>query len=183
LVLATQERGKVTGHTNEVETARLRLRRWRDDDLETIARWNADPFVMRHMGRPPMSREESEEALARYLRHWDGHGFGIWAAELRETGELVGRIGLSYHRAWPDDPELGWLIDPAHTGQGLATEGGAACVDYGFERLRAPRLVSICIEENVESRRVMEKLGFRLHATVPFEPLGIDLLVHARDAK
>jgi RimJ/RimL family protein N-acetyltransferase len=166
----------------ELETPRLRLRQWRDDDLETLACWNADTYVMRHMGRPPMTREESEDALARYRRHWDEHGFGIWAVELRGTGELVGRIGLSYHRAWPDDPELGWLIDPGHTGRGLATEGGAASADYGFEALRAPRLVSICIGENVESLRVMEKLSFRLHATVPFEPLGIDLLVHTRDA-
>jgi RimJ/RimL family protein N-acetyltransferase len=167
----------------ELETPRLRLRLWRDDDLETIVCWNADPVVMRHMGRPPMTREESVEALARYRRHWDDHGFGIWAVELRATGELVGRIGLSYHRAWPEDPELGWLIDPAHTGRGLATEGGAAGVEYGFGVLDMPRLVSICVEENVESRRVMEKLRFRLHDAVPFEPLGIDLLVHARDAK
>ena len=166
----------------ELETPRLRLRLWQDEDLETIARWNADPFVMRHMGRPPMTREESEEALARYRRHWDEHGFGIWAVELRETGELVGRTGLSYHRAWPDDPELGWLIDPAHTGRGLATEGGAASAEYGFGVLRVPRLVSICVEENVESRRVMEKLGFHPHERVHFEPLGIELLVHARDA-
>ena len=104
-------------------------------------------------------------------------------AELRETGELVGRIGLSYHRAWPGDPEVGWLIDPAHTGVGLATEGGAACVEYGFGALAARRLVSICTEENVESRRVMEKLGFRLHEQVPFDELGITLWVHALDAK
>jgi RimJ/RimL family protein N-acetyltransferase len=130
-----------------------------------------------------MTREESEEALARYRRHWDKHGFGTWAVELRETGELVGRTGLSYHRAWPDDPELGWLIDTPYTGRGLATEGGAACVEYGFGVLRMPRLVSICVEENVESRRVMEKLGFGLHETAFFEPLGIELLVHAREAK
>jgi RimJ/RimL family protein N-acetyltransferase len=167
----------------ELETPRLRLRLWRDDDLETIARWNADAVVMRHMGRPPMTTKESEEALARYRRHWDEHGFGIWAVELRDTAELVGRIGLSYHRAWPDDPELGWLIDPTHTGRAFATEGGAAAAAYGFDVLGAPRLVSICVDENVESRRVMDKLGFQLHETVFFEPLGIDLLVHARDAK
>ena len=166
----------------EVETPRLRLRLWRDDDLETLARWNADPFVMRHMGRPPMTRQESAEALARYRRHWDDHGLGIWAAELRETGELVGRIGLSYHRAWPENPEVGWLIDPAHACRGLATEGGAAAVEYGFGVVGASRLVSICVEENSASRRVMEKLRFRLHETVPFEPLGLDLLVHARKA-
>lgn len=138
---------------------------------------------MRHMGRGPMTRQESAEALARYRRHWDEHGFGLWAAELLTTGELVGRIGLSYHRAWPDDPEVGWLIDPAHVGDGLATEGGAACVEHGLEVLGAQRLVSICVEENAASRRVMEKLGFRLHGRVPFEPLGITLWVHALDAK
>ena len=167
----------------ELETARLRLRRWRDEDLPTLARWNADPVVMRHLGRGPMTLVESAAALERYRRHWDEHGFGIWAAELRATGELVGRIGLSYHRAWPKDPELGWLIDPAHVGRGLATEGGAAGVQHGFGALGAARIVSICTEENVESRRVMEKLGFRLHEQIPFEELGLTLWVHALDAK
>jgi len=167
----------------ELQTARLRLRLWRDEDLDAVARWNADPVVMSHMARGPMTREESAAALDRYRRHWDEHDFGSWAAELLSTGELVGRIGLSYHRAWPADPELGWLIDPAHAGLGLATEGGAACVEYGFGVLGAQRLVSICIEENAASRRVMEKLGFRLHERVPFEPLGITLWVHALDAK
>jgi RimJ/RimL family protein N-acetyltransferase len=162
----------------DLETGRLRLRLWRDEDLPTLARWNADPVVMRHMGRGPMTLEESAAALERYRKHWDEHGFGLWAAELRATGELVGRIGVAYHRAWPGDPEVGWLIDPAHTGAGLATEGGAACVQYGFETLGARRLVSICTEENVESRRVMEKLGFRLHEQIPFEELGITLWVH-----
>jgi RimJ/RimL family protein N-acetyltransferase len=166
----------------DLRTARLRLRRWRDDDLATLARWNADPLVMRHMGRGPMTLEESAVTLDRYQRHWDEHGFGLWAAELLATGDLVGRIGLSYHRAWPDDPELGWLIDPAHVGQGLATEGGAAGVAYGFETLGVQRLVSICTEGNVESRRVMEKLGFRLREQIPFDALGITLWVHALDA-
>ncbi|HEX4930001.1 MAG TPA: GNAT family N-acetyltransferase [Gaiellaceae bacterium] len=110
----------------ELETERLRRRRWRDDDLPTLARWNADPIVMRHMGRGPMTLEESAAALDRYRRHWDEHGFGVIGAQ---------------------------------------------------------RLVSICTEGNLESRRVMEKLGFRLHEQVPFEELGITLWVHALDAK
>ena len=163
----------------ELETARLLLRRWSDEDLPALARWNADPVVM---GRGRMTLEESSAALERYRQHWDEHGFGVWAAELLATGELVGRIGLSYHRAWPGDPELGWLIDPAHVGVGLATEGGAAGVEYGLGVLRAQRLVSICTEENLESRRVMAKLGFRLHGQVPFEELAITLWVHALEA-
>ncbi len=117
---------------------------------------------MRHMGHGLWSREESEAQLERFLRHWDEYGFGLWAAEEKETGRLIGRIGLSFHSEWPDDPEVGWLIDSAYWGRGLATEGGAASIRYGFEVLEAPRLVSICVPENLASRRVMEKLGLRL---------------------
>ena len=61
--------------------------------------------------------------------------------------------------------------------------GGTACVEYGFGTLGAQRLVSICTEENVDSRRVIEKLGFHIHEQVPFEELGITFWVHALDAK
>jgi RimJ/RimL family protein N-acetyltransferase len=165
----------------ELETERLRLRLWQDDDLDTLARWNADPFVMRHMGRAPMTRSESEAQFARFRGHWDEHGFGVWAAELRATGDLVGRIGLSFHSEWPEDPELGWLVDPDHVGCGLATEGGRASATYAFGTLGVPRLVSICTPENVESRRVMVKLGFRLHDEREHATLGILLWIHSLD--
>ena len=84
----------------ELQTARLRLRHWRDDDLDTIARWNADPFVMRHMGRPPMTQEESEEALARYRRHWDEH----------VSTALRVHVGLTkYERNWVDEV-MSWSV-------------------------------------------------------------------------
>ena len=166
-----------------LETERLRLRRFRDDDLETLARWNADPHFMRHMGRGPMTREESAAALRRYDEHWKEHGFGLLAAEDRETGALVGRTGIQYHRAWPDDPELGWAFDPDWWGRGLATEAGAACVRWGFEELEIGRLVSITTQPNLASRRVMEKLGFHLHARVAFPGIDDELWVHALDRR
>jgi RimJ/RimL family protein N-acetyltransferase len=163
----------------ELLTPRLRLRGWRDDDLEPLARLNVDPLAMRHMGRGPLSRDETVEQLKRMHRHWERHGFGVWAAESRETGKLLGRIGLSYHAVWPDDPEVGWFLDPTVWGDGLATEGGLAAARYGFETLSASRLVSICTEENRASRRVMEKLGFTLLTTRLHKPLELELLVHA----
>jgi RimJ/RimL family protein N-acetyltransferase len=164
--------------TAVLETERLRLRRFRDDDLDTLARWNADPVFMRHMGRPPMTRDESAAALRRHEQHWSEHGFGLFAVEHRRTGTLIGRTGVQYHRAWPDDPELGWSFDPAWWGRGLATEAGAACVEWAFGELAIPRLVSITIEENLASRRVMEKLGFRLLETNRDEELGLTLWIH-----
>jgi 3-dehydroquinate dehydratase/shikimate dehydrogenase len=167
----------------EIETRRLRLRPWRVDDLDTLARWNADPLVMAHMGRPPMTRSETEAQFERHVRHWEQHGFGIWAAEHKSSAAVVGRIGLSFHTEWPDDPEVGWMIDPDYWGQGFATEGGAATIRYGFEEVGAARVVSICTPENDPSRRVMQKLGLRYLTEKTHAELGVTLWIHAIDRR
>jgi RimJ/RimL family protein N-acetyltransferase len=165
-----------------LETDRLRLRPWCDADLEPLARLNADPLAMRHMGRGPMTLDETRVQLERFRSHWRQYGFGLWALEDRETGVFLGRTGVSCHAVWPDDPEVGWLLDPAVWGRGLATEAGEASVRYGFEMLNAGRLVSICTPENKASRRVMQKLGFVYLATRTYEPRDLELWVHALDA-
>ena len=133
---------------------------------------------MRFMGRGPMSRAESAESLDRHLRHWEKHGYGLLAVTEKESGELIGRSGVQFHRAWPADPEVGWSFDPTWWGRGFATEAGRASVDWAFETLGIDRLVSITTEENRASRRVMAKLGFRHDITIPFPELQIELLVH-----
>jgi RimJ/RimL family protein N-acetyltransferase len=166
---------------DELETARLRLRRWRPDDAEALFRWHTDPELMRHMHKLSFSREEMKADLERYERHWEEHGFGLWAAEDKGSGTLIGRIGLAYHRLWPKDPEVGWLVDTAWQGRGLAGEGGAACIEYGFGELGFARIVSICTAENAASRRVMEKLGFRVWQEIHDPKLDLDLLLHLRE--
>ena len=166
---------------DELETPRLRLRRWRREDLETLVRWQEDPELMRHMGRLSFTPAESQAHFDRYERHWADHGFGLWAAEHKETGALVGRVGVAYHRLWPADPEVGWLVDVPWQGHGLATEAGSACVDYAFGELGFSQVVSICTPENAASRRVMEKLGFRQWQELDDPALGLTLLLHVRE--
>jgi RimJ/RimL family protein N-acetyltransferase len=166
---------------SELETPRLRLRRFRPDDVETLLRWHNDPDLMRHMQKLSFSREEIEQDLERYGQHWEAHGFGLWAAEEKQSGMLVGRIGLAYHRLWPGDPEVGWLVDLSRQGRGLATEGGGACVDYALGELGCDRVVSICTPENTASRRVMEKLGFRILQRIHDPVHDLELLVHSRE--
>jgi RimJ/RimL family protein N-acetyltransferase len=120
--------------------------------------------------------------LERTLDHYQRHGFGAWLAEDRETGAPVGRVGLSYHRAWPKDPEVGWWIDPERWGEGLATEAGGAAIGYAFETLGVARVVSLTLEQNLASRRVMEKLELRKLTEVSLPELDVVLWVHARDA-
>ncbi len=94
---------------------------------------------------------------------------------------MIERSGVEYHRAWSHDTEVGWGFDPKWWGRGFATEAGRVCVDWAFRDLGRARLVSIATEANLASRRVMAKLGFELHESIPFPELGIELLVHALD--
>jgi RimJ/RimL family protein N-acetyltransferase len=161
-----------------IETQRLVLRRFREADRETVARWNADPEFTRHLAGV-QSRSESDEAFDRWQCHWAEHGFGLLGVEWRATGELIGRVGPSYHRMWPADPEVGWALDPAWWGRGIATEAGAAALRWAFGELCFERVVSITTEPNLASRKVMAKLGFALHTEVESE-WGL-LLVHVVD--
>jgi RimJ/RimL family protein N-acetyltransferase len=160
-----------------IDTGRLTLRRFTDADRDTVAHWNADPEFTRHLAGV-QTREESDATFDRWQRHWDEHGFGLLGIEWSETGELIGRVGPAYHRMWPYDPEVGWALDPAWWGRGIATEAGAVAVAWAFGDLGFARVVSITTEANVASRAVMRKLGFAFHTEVPSEwgPLWIHAL-------
>jgi RimJ/RimL family protein N-acetyltransferase len=141
-----------------IETPRLRLREWRWEDIDELARFYTDPAVIEFLWE--MSREDTEEQVAYLAAHWEREGFGQWAVEQRESGKFIGRIGLLRHVDWPGEPvEVGWTLDRTVWGEGLATEGGEASLRYGFDVLGLERILSITDRNNVASRRVMEKLG------------------------
>ena len=140
---------------------------------------NVDERVYRYLSGSAYSREETAAQLARFRDHWERHGFGIFAIEERESGRLVGRSGPAYHRLWPDDPELGWTLDPAVWGRGYATEAGAACLPPLFEERGFQRLVSIVHPENTRSLAVQDRLGFRDWREVLWDETGINLKVRA----
>jgi RimJ/RimL family protein N-acetyltransferase len=165
----------------ELETARLRLRLWRDDDLDELQRVNADPRFTRFLnpGGAVYTPEWTVDKLERMRADWDEKGWGTWALEERESGRLVGRIGFQYHRFWPADPELGWGVDPDRQGRGYATEAAQAALEHAFTTLAFDRVVSILHPENTPSIRVAEKIGQRPHATVFWDAGGLDLYVYA----
>ena len=166
---------------DELLTPRLRLRRWRDDDVTNLRRLDADSRYTRYLGSlgGPVTEEQTAERLERLQRDWIGHGFGRWAVEERETGRFVGHAGPGVHRLWPDDPELGWGVDPELWGRGYATEAAAAALAHGFETLGFERVVSLIHPENHPSIRVADRLGERPTATVHWPEGGLDLLVYS----
>ena len=154
-----------------IETSRLLLRRWRDTDLEPFRRMNADPRVMEFFAKP-LSALESDELAARIEAHFVRHGFGLFAAEVRETSEFAGFIGLSrpaFEAHFTPCVEIGWRLDPAFWNRGLATEGAQAVLTYGFEILALREIVSFTVPANLPSRRVMEKLGMQRNPADDFD--------------
>ena len=146
----------------EIFTPRLRLRGWREGDVELMAEIYAEPEVVRYLR--PLDLEGTRQQLLRFVDQWEEHGFGLWAVEERVSGRLIGRIGLARHDDWtetPYDAEVGWTLERATWSRGLATEGGAAALEFGFKVEGIDRIISIAHTENVASQRVMEKLGLQ----------------------
>jgi RimJ/RimL family protein N-acetyltransferase len=145
----------------EILTRRLHLRQWRDSDLEPFAQLNADPLVMAYFPSP-LQRDESD-AIARRCRELiDQQGWGFWAVELQESESFIGFVGL--HEPRPDLPfspcvEIGWRLASHYWGKGYATEAARYALQFGFEKLALPEVVSFTVTGNLRSRHVMERLG------------------------
>jgi RimJ/RimL family protein N-acetyltransferase len=170
----------------ELETPRLRLRRWRPEDLEPFAALNADRDVMRYLGGVPLTREGSDALAGRIMEHFDEHGFGLWAVEVKDDAAMAGFIGLAYPYFLPEvmpTVEVGWRLARDVWGQGLATEGARECVRAAFETLELDELCSIHVPDNVASRRIMEKLGmhFDLETKRPGDNLDLRVFKISRD--
>lgn len=157
--------------SRELRTARLRLRRWVDSDRVAFAAMSADARVMEHFPGL-LSTEECNASADRIEAHFERHGFGYWAAELVGVAPFVGFIGLAVPRfeaAFTPCVEVGWRLAAEYWGQGLATEGARAALEFGFENVRLSEIVAFTVPANVRSRRVMEKLGMVHCAELDFD--------------
>lgn len=144
-----------------IETERLVLRDWRDEDAEPYAVLNADPRVMEFFPKQ-LSRAESDAQMAAIRAFISDHGYGLYAAEEKASGAFIGFIGLapvSFEAAFTPATEVGWRLARRAWGSGYATEGARAVVVDAFGRLGFSALVSFTAEWNTRSRRVMEKIG------------------------
>jgi RimJ/RimL family protein N-acetyltransferase len=144
-------------------TSRLLLRRWRATDRAPFAALNADPAVMRYF-TSALDRAASDALVDRIEARFEENGWGLWALELRATGEFIGFAGLDPTPAdLPVDGrvEVGWRLASSAWHQGYATEAGRAAVRYGFEKLDLPELVSFTAVLNEPSQAVMRRLGMR----------------------
>ena len=144
-----------------IETERLILRPYREEDRAPFAEVNAHPEVGRWLSGV-LTREESDALVDRIGAHIAEYGFGFFAAERKADRRLVGAIGLMVMgQGIPGAGgiELGWRLHPDARGSGLAVEGAAACRDWAFETLGAEEVMAITAATNVRSQAVMTRIG------------------------
>jgi ribosomal-protein-alanine N-acetyltransferase len=154
-----------------LHTGRLTLRSWEDRDRAPFAALSADAVVMQYL--TPLPTPEAANAwIDRQRAQFAQYGFGYWAVELRETGQLVGAVGLSrpsYQAHFTPAVGVGWRLARPFWGCGYASEAAEAALQFGFEQLGLDEIVAITIPANLRSKQVMRRLGMSYSSADDFD--------------
>ena len=161
-----------------LQTERLTLRMFRDEDLEAYAKITADPEVMRFLGGKAFDRFEAWRHIAIIIGHWHLRGYAQWAVEEKSSGNLLGRVGFFNPAEWPGF-ELGWTLGREYWGRGYASEAARRALQYGFEELDHSHIISLIHPDNTPSIRVAERLGEKVEGKTQL--LGHEVLIYGID--
>ncbi|MEP3045310.1 MAG: GNAT family N-acetyltransferase [Roseibium sp.] len=161
-----------------METDRLLVREWQDDDLDPFAEMCADPEVMRYFPAP-LTREQTAILIDIAIRKQKEDGFCFVPVETKSNREFLGFVGLSipaYAKPLPFDPcvEVGWRLKRPAWGNGYATEAAKAWLRFGFETVDLTEIVSFTTKGNRPSREVMKRLGMVRNAEDDFKHPMLD---------
>jgi RimJ/RimL family protein N-acetyltransferase len=163
------------------------MRRWHAEDREPFAAMNADPEVMLYFPAP-LDRPASDAMVDRIEEHFERHGFGLWALQVRESETFIGFTGLS---PMPEGVpgaggfEVGWRLARQAWGQGYATEAARAARDFALDVAGLAEVWSLTAVVNTPSIAVMERIGMSRvtvidHPRVPPGPLRPHVVYHLR---
>lgn len=174
-----------------IQTERLILRPWREEDKPVFHALVNTPRMMEHFGGPT-TREKHDAILDRMIDQQARNGHCMWALELRETGELIGvcglRIGGHPGTPVPEELEIGWRLGEAYWGQGLVREAAEASLAWGWANTDRPRIAAWTVIGNTRSWGLMERIGMVRRADLDFRhpDYGVDdpfgaMIVYAID--
>jgi RimJ/RimL family protein N-acetyltransferase len=152
-----------------IETERLLLRPWREEDVAPFAAMGRDPEVMRYLG-PLLSEDDSRHTFEVVAQQQRDRGFCFWAVERRSDGKFIGFCGLQVgSEPIAGEIEIGWRLARDAWGQGYATEAALASLAWGWDNLDAPSIAAITAALNERSWRLMERIGMRRYPDEDFD--------------
>jgi RimJ/RimL family protein N-acetyltransferase len=162
-----------------IETGRLILRDWSEEDIGPFMRHTNTPAVMRWLGGVRSEAEQQQE-IGRIMRWQKERGFTFWAVERKADGELLGFCGLKIADT-PGSPiegmhEIGWRLREDVWGQGYAREAATASLDFAFGTLGADRVVAITFAPNAASWGLMERLGMTRRPELDYDDMRFPTL-------
>jgi RimJ/RimL family protein N-acetyltransferase len=166
-----------------IETERLILRDWREEDREPWHAMSCDPQVMATIG-PLKTRAESDAQIDRFVAQSVATGYTVWALERREDGAFMGFCGFFQGEFAPieNEIEIGWRLWGKDWGRGYAREAAQACLDWGWAHIDADLIWAITTPGNIRSWGLMERLGMARHPELDFDhpnvPEGSPLKPH-----
>lgn len=140
-----------------LETQRLRLRGFREEDFDAFAAFYADETVSHYVGGP-LARDNAWRTLAVFSGHWHLRGYGFFCVADKASDAYLGWCGVWCPEGWRE-PELGYAFAPTAQGRGLATEAARAARAFAYRTLSLTTLVSFIDPQNRPSQRVAERLG------------------------
>ncbi|AYV57560.1 GNAT family N-acetyltransferase [Leptospira kmetyi] len=146
-----------------LETERLILREWRNEDLEPFYRMSSDPIVMEYFPSL-LTKDDSEKFIEKVRSHFENFGYGLWVLESKSGGEWIGFTGfmnVSFQAAFTPAVEIGWRLASPFWDRGYASEAASVCLCYGFEELGFSKIVSFTSVLNTRSQSVMKRIGLK----------------------
>jgi len=158
------------------QSARLLLRELEPGDADAIFDLLGDPEAMRYF--PSVgTREDAAAWIERQRQRYRIFNYGLWAVVLRESGEVLGDCGPTWHEVQDElQLEVGYHFRRRYWGHGFATEAARAVMQWSFDNVPVSHLISLIRPENLPSRRVAERNSMLPHASVTWR--GFEHLVY-----
>jgi RimJ/RimL family protein N-acetyltransferase len=166
-----------------LETDRLILRDWRDDDLDALHAICADPVVMATIG-PLQDRDATRAGLDRLMARTARDGHTFWALERKSDGQMIGFCGIAKGTVplIESELEIGWRLASDCWGQSFAREAAEASLAWTAAHRPGEPVCAITSVGNVRSRGLMERLGMKRDPAMDFDhpqvPEGSPLKPH-----
>jgi RimJ/RimL family protein N-acetyltransferase len=158
-----------------LETERLILREWRDEDFEGYKAYRADPICSKFIG---VFDERSAWREMTYMAgHWLMRGFGNWSVVEKSSGKACGHCGPYYPHGWPE-PEIGWGLYPGYWGKGYATEAATAALTYAYTKMNWKTAISLIASENAPSIALATRLGAVAESTMVYRDTPCTIYRH-----